>query len=240
MALIQDPSKDPFGQAMQDYLLTGRNRRIRVESDIAIDDIIPVAYLFRDEAEMPAWELMALDACQGKTLDIGAGAGSHSLALQARGIAVVAMDISPGAVAAMRQRGLSTVWHGDFFTFPPSPFDTLLLLMNGIGIVGDLHGLNTFLSLAKQWLNPGGQIILDSSDVSYLYEQTEVEVAIPNRYRGIIQFRMAYQQTQGESFHWLYIDYPRLVKHAALAGFTCEQLMEGPHYEYLARLSLNS
>lgn len=238
MALITDPRRDPFGAAMWDYLRGNTAAAVQVFSDIAIDDEIPVRYLFRTRSQMPDWEQAALDACQGRVLDIGAGAGGHALALQQAGHKTVAIDISPGAVEIMRLRGVQDAHHQDLWELPADRFDTILLMMNGIGVVGDLKGLNQFLTLAPKWLAPGGQILLDSSDLHYLYDDNGITGANrENGYYGIISYQMSYGKTTSEPFRWLYIDFPRLQTHARLHGFRAERLFAGPHHEYLARLT---
>ena len=227
---------DPLGQAALAYQQGRIDAQIQVLSDVATTDVLPVAWLFRSYDQMPSWEQAAIDTCVGRVLDIGAGVGSHSLILQSRGHEVCALDVSTGAVEVMRDRGLKRVEHLSCWDFPAEEFDTILLMMNGIGLVGYLKGLNSFLKLAPQWLAPGGQILLDSSDIRYLYEQ-EADWALPqDRYYGIVQYQMSYQRIQGMPFDWLYLERDRLAKHARMFGFQCEILQQGPHHEYLARL----
>jgi SAM-dependent methyltransferase len=239
---IELAERDPLGEALLAYQRGQKKAVIQVYSDIAIDDVIPVRYMFRVFDEMPAWEQIALRSCQGRVLDIGAGAGGHALWLEAQGHEVVAMDVSPGAVAAMQARGVKQPLHADIQGWQPGErFDTLLLMMNGIGLVGDLHGLHDFLVEARSWLHPGGQILLDSSDLRYLYEAEQVSLPLPDgRYHGIVHYQMTFGAVQGESFAWLYLDCPKLTRQAAHAGWTCECIAQGPHHEYLARLTLAS
>ncbi|MEL6671570.1 MAG: class I SAM-dependent methyltransferase [Bacteroidota bacterium] len=236
--LITSPQKDPFGQAVWDYFRGNLKAEITVYSDAALEDVIPTAYLFRTLSQMPELEQKALTYCQGKTLDIGAGAGSHSLVLQNMGISVTAIDISPGAVSLMEARGVKSVRHMDVFSLREEKYDTHLLMMNGIGLVGDLKGLNTYLEAARDWLNPGGQIILDSSDLMYLYEDNDEQLP-GDQYYGIIRYQMAYKESLSEPFDWLYIDAPKLARHARKYGYQMEILGEGNHYEYLAKLTVN-
>lgn len=236
--MITHSAEDPLGQALCAYLDGDRQATIAVRSDLALDDVLPARYLCRDLADMPPWEQAAIMACRGRVLDIGAGAGSHSLALQARGHLVTALDVSPGAVAAMQRRGVVHAVHHDLWQWPAEPvYDTLLLMMNGIGLVGDLHGLNRFLDQARQWLAPGGQILLDSSDIRYLYEDSDQALPLPeDRYYGIVRYQMSFRQHIGRPFDWLYVDRERLQRHALYFGYQCEWLYAGAHYEYLARL----
>lgn len=238
MPPITDPSRDPFGAAMWAYMKGEHQAVVKVYSDIAVDDEIPVRYLFRTRSQMPTWEQVALDECRGKVLDIGAGAGSHALALQHDGLEVQAMDLSPGAVELMKTRGVAQPLHQDIWKLEACEFDTLLMMMNGIGLVGDLKGLNRFLQIADRWLAPGGQILMDSSDIAYLFEQDSEKILQKNEpYYGIIHYQMSYGNATSEPFDWLYIDFPRLQKHARVFGYSAEKIAEGPHHEYLARLT---
>lgn len=237
MPPIVHPSQDPFGQAAWDYYHGAHKAEIQVLSDVAVEDIISVAYLFRTYHQMPVWEQAALDACEGSVLDIGAGVGSHSLFLQNLGHEVVSLDISPGLIAVMEERKVVAPIHMDIWEYPSASFDTLLLMMNGIGVVGDLKGLNRFLQRASDWMAPGGQILLDSSDIRYLYEDGDIFYPVPRKkYYGIIRYQMMYKDAQSDPFDWLYIDFDRLRRHAEMFGFEANRIVEGDHYEYLACL----
>ena len=163
---------DPMGHAIADYFATGRAGRLRVFSPMFDEDEIPVATLFRTCDEMPAVEQEALDTASGAILDVGAGAGCHALALQAMEKQVTAIDISPLAVQTMRERGVKDVREQDFFTLD-GKFDTILMLMNGIGIVGTLSRLPAFFMQVDRLLAPGGQLLCDSSDICYIFEDEE-------------------------------------------------------------------
>ncbi|MEM6349049.1 MAG: class I SAM-dependent methyltransferase [Bacteroidota bacterium] len=236
--MITDPGQDPMGQAMLDYYHGHLNAEVRVFSNVAEEDIIAAKYLFRNSAGMPAWERRALDECEGRVLDIGAGAGSHALALQARGHEVVAMDISPGAVQVMKARGVHQAIHASIWDYEEGGFDTLLMLMNGIGLVGDLNGLLQFLHHARKLLVEGGQILLDSSDIAYLFAHNDkaIELLLQPQYYGIVEYQMAYEKTRSKRFKWLFIDFKKLKEIARKAAYHIELLEEGDHFQYIARL----
>ena len=147
--------KDPMGHAIADFHATGKAARLRVFSPMFDEDEIPVTTLFRSIDDMPVIEQEPLKAARGSILDVGGGAGCHSLALQAMGKAVTAIDISPLAVATMRELGVRDVREQDFFTFN-GQYDTILMLMNGIGIVGSISRLPAFFMQADALLAPGG------------------------------------------------------------------------------------
>ncbi len=232
--------KDPLGKAMYDYLQGRHDAEIIVHSPVMEDDVIPVKYLFRKWDELPNLEKQALEACKGHVLDAGAGSGCHSLILQEKGVEVTALDISAGAIALMQQQGVQRVVQEDLFEHTGGPYDTVLMLMNGIGIVGDLAGLDDFLLKARRLLAPGGQILLESSDILYLYteEDGSVYIDLNAEYYGQMNYQMEYEGIQSDAFDWLYIDFELLNDHATAAGYTCELVYEEEDGHYLARLTL--
>ncbi len=238
---VSNGKKDPLGAALKDQLRGKENVIITVYSNVSEAEPLPGELLFRGEEAMSALEKQALDACYGRVLDLGAGAGGHSLALQARGLDVVALDSSPGAVEVMKMRGVKQAIHADFRTWAPDqPFDTILLMMNGIGVAGTLDGLGDFLTQAKSWLTPNGQLVLDSSDLRPLLEEGAY-LPEPEEEDGLfyceIDYQMKYGSIKGEPFSWIYIDYPGLQTVAGLHGYTCDKLADGRFLDYLARLT---
>ncbi len=230
--------QDPMGQAIADYHATGKASRLRVFSPMFDEDEIPVATLFRTRDEMPAIEQEALKVASGHILDVGAGAGCHTLALQAMEKRVTAIDISPLAVETMRQRGVKDVHEQDFFSLD-GQFDTILMLMNGIGIVGTISRLPAFFMQVDHLLAPGGQLLCDSSDICYIFEDEDgiIDLTGVEGYYGELSYQMQYKSIKGEPFPWLFIDAETLREQAAAHGFHCDILMRGPHYDYLARLT---
>lgn len=237
--MLLEEQNDPMGCAIRDYFEAGRAGRLRVLSSMFDEDEMPVATLFRTEAEMNRPERMALQACRGRVLDVGAGAGCHALALQRRGLAVTAIDISPLSVATMRRRGVVEAHCCDFFgNGIAGPFDTVLSLMNGMGVCGRLQRLPEFFARLDALLAPGGCALADSSDLRYVFEDEDGNFCPPDGdYYGEVDFRMRYGRVAGPRFDWLYIDFETLLRQAAAAGFRAERLCEGEHYDYLARLS---
>ena len=226
-----------MGHAIADYHSSGKAARLRVFSPMFDEDEIPVATLFRPFDDMPALEQEALRAATGDILDVGAGAGCHSLALQAMGKQVTAIDISPLAVATMRERGVKDVREQDFFTLD-GQFDTILMLMNGIGIVGMLSRLDAFFMQVDRLLAPGGQVLCDSSDICYIYEDEDgfIDLTGVDGYYGEVSYQMQYKSVKGEPFPWLFIDPDTLREQASMHGFDRDIVLVGDHYDYLARL----
>ena len=230
--------KDPMGRAIADYYKTKTTDRLQVFSPMFEEDDIPLQTLFREYEDMPAIEQKALNMATGKVLDVGAGAGCHSLVLQERGIDVTAIDISPLSVDTMKQRGVKKAFEQDLFSFE-GQFDTILMLMNGIGIVGSLERLPAFFHHLDNLLSPAGQLLCDSSDIRYVFEDEEGNIDYPydNRYYGELSYRMQYKDTIGEPFDWLYIDADTLKQVADANGFDVEIVAKGEHHDYLARIT---
>ena len=226
------PENDPMGAAIADYSTLGEASRLRVFSPMFDEDEIPVETLFRDVEDMPEIEREALGLARGRTLDVGAGAGCHSLALQARGIRVEAIDISPLAVKTMRARGVRHVCQKDLFDVR-DPYDTILMLMNGIGIVGTCARLPQFFHLLDEILLPGGQLLCDSTDIRYVFDDDEPIDQMINYY-GELVYKMQYKEIVGNSFPWLYIDADTLGGIAATCGYHLEVAAKGDNDSYLA------
>ncbi len=232
---------DILGQALLDFQKGTYTEDIKTFSSLDEEDTMSLPYLFRNYSEMPKLEQKALHLCKGKILDIGCGAGSHSLYLQGKGHEVTSIDASKGAVGTCKLRGLTKMVHGDILTYSGTTFDTLLLLMNGIGIVGRLEKLTIYLDHFKKLLKPGGQILMDSSDIIYMYDKDEDGGHwIPKElnYYGEVQFTIAYNHKRSNPFDWLYIDYHTLQNIAGTNNFNCELVSQGEHYDYLARLTI--
>lgn len=231
--------KDPMGKAIHDYqFLNKKEATIQVLSSITFPDIFPVQYLFRSYNNMPDLEKKALSLCKGKILDVGAGAGCHSIYLQKQNKNVTSLDISALSCKVMKAHGLKNVLQGDILNFTHAPFDTILMLMNGIGICGNITTLNSFFKTIKKLLAPGGKILLDSSDIRYMFEDDEgiLEFDLNAGYYGEVQYKMQYDDIVGEEFDWLFVDFETLNFYAESNGLTCKKIMSGPHFDFLAEI----
>jgi ubiquinone/menaquinone biosynthesis C-methylase UbiE len=191
---------------------------------------------------MPKIEQKALQLAKGKILDVGCGAGSHALSLQnERSLDVTAIDISEKAIETCRLRGIKNAKVENILDFDGEKFDTILLLMNGTGIFGQLKNCNSYLTKLKSLLNPGGQILIDSSDIIYMFDEDEDGgkwIPSQNDYYGELVFNITYKGEKEEPFYWLYLDYNTLQNAAIANDLNCELVLEGEHYDYLARLTI--
>ena len=232
--------KDLFGKAILDFQTNNSPEDLVTETNISEADEMSVEYLFRSFNEMPKLEKKALQLCRGKVLDVGCGTGSHSLYLQEKGFEVTAIDISANAIKACKLRGLQNAQVQNLLALEEEKFDTILLLMNGTGIFRTLSETSTYLQKLKSLLNPNGQILIDSSDIIYMFDkEADGSYLVPAEgYYGELTFTISYKGETEESFPWLYIDYNTLQNAAQANGLQCKLILEGEHFDYLARLTL--
>jgi len=238
MAKKDSQNPDIFGQALLDFYNDKYSEDITVISSLTENDEIPVPYLFRSYEEMPEVEQKALQLAKGKTLDIGACAGSHALYLQNKGVEVTALDISEGAIKVCKSRGVKNTRITDILDYKESGYDTLLLIMNGTGIFQTLKKTESYLTHLRSLLKTGGQILVDSSDIAFMYEEEDGSYwrDTSRDYYGEVTFQINYKNQTSAAFDWLYLDFKTLKTEAKKAGFTCEKICDGPHYDFLARL----
>jgi SAM-dependent methyltransferase len=239
--MIIRPETDPLGQAIYNYSFFNDNTPINVLSKVVEDEELPPDYFFRSYNEMPRLERIAIKRCKGKILDIGAGAGCHSVYLQKSGKDVTSLEISKLCCEVLEQRGIKKIINNDILSFSGERFDTILMLMNGIGISKNIAGLKELLFHLKNILQPNGSIIFDSSDLIYLYEEENgsflLDINAMNYY-GEIDYQLKYKDIVGETYSWLFADNVILFEIAENLGYQARIIDYGPHYDYLAELTL--
>jgi SAM-dependent methyltransferase len=231
---------DPFGEAIKDYFEKGKAPDLIVNSNYTEGEEIAASWFFRTEKEMPFIERAALKRCSGKILDIGAAAGCHALVLQKKGFNVTAIEKSEKAVEIMRQRGIQKVLCADIYSYSNNQFDTILLLMNGAGIGETLAGLGKLFVHLKSLLSEKGQILIDSTDIKYLFLEDDgsLWIDLANKaYYGEMEYEVKYKKSVAR-FKWLFVDFLTLKKVAAKSGFECNLIENGENHDFLAQLKL--
>ena len=231
--------KDLMGKAIWDFYQNKSADDLLTETSISEIDELPVEYFFRDFDEMNLLEQKALELSTGKILDIGAGAGSHSLYLQnEKKLEVFALDNSPKSVEVCQLRGVKNVWCSDILDFPVQTFDTILLLMNGTGIFESLDKIDFYLEKLQSLLNEKGQILIDSTDILYMYDRDEDGgVMVPaDRYYGEVDYFIHYQLDTENPTKWLYLDFETFKRAAENNGLEIEKILQEED-SYLAKLT---
>ncbi len=233
-------SNDILGTAFLDYQSGNYTEDIITFSSISGKDVMELPFLFRSYDEMPLIEQKAMQLSSGNILDIGCGAGSHALFLQNKELQVKAIDISEGAIKTCIKRGVKNVKNVNIWQLHDEKYDTILALMNGTGICGKLNNLSKFLNHLKSILTKNGQILIDSSNIIYMYEDDFGDIVLPDskNYYGEVIFQLSYKNQFSEKFDWLFVDFNKLQLHATKVGLTCELVKNGYHHDYLARLAI--
>lgn len=196
---------------------------------------VPVDIYFRDADSFPDIEYYALSLCHGKVLDIGAGTGCHTKYLQDQGMDVTALDCTSGATAAMKYNGVRQILEQDVFTLTNAQFDTLLMLMNGIGFVGDLAGFRKWLRHARSLLAPGGAMVFDTSDIRVEIPDAEIRNNTPS-YWGTVWYELEYKGELGRPFPWLYLDQRTIMVEAEKADWQLQIVFEDHDGHYLVMM----
>ncbi len=231
--------KDLFGNALLDYQNGNYTEDIMTSTSISDEDVLPLPYLFRGFKDMPKLEQEALKLAKGHILDVGCGAGSHSIYLQKKRFEVKAIDISQGATEVAKQRGVIHIEKKALLD-ETQTFDTILLLMNGTGIFKELSQVSKYLSHLKGLLNQGGQILIDSSDIKYMYEDEDGGFWIDTNatYYGELDYFISYKGEKEAPMKWLYLDFNTLKLACETVGLRSDLIIEGAHFDYLARITL--
>lgn len=225
---------DLLGLALIDFFLKKKDRpKLLIHNHYGDPDLMDPGVYFRKPAEMPKVEIFAMSLCHGKVLDVGAGVGSHVLHLQEQGFDITALEISETACDIMKKRGVVNIYNSDFFFFNKTGYDIMFCMMNGIGFSGSIEGLKRTLTHARDILKPGGVILFDSSDVSYLYPKARLKV-MP--YYGELDYQYQYGDKWGSWFKWLYIDQKTIKEIARSEGWNLQILFEDETGHYLGGL----
>ena len=228
-----ETSSDVVGNAWLDFWRNKSSAPLLIHTSYGTTEEIPIDYFFRDATAFPPLEQYALSVCRGHVLDVGAGTGVHALYLQQQGLIVTTLEVSAIGVRIQQERGVRQVIHTDYRVHSDQQYDTVLLLMNGIGVVGTLEGLHSFLQQAQQWIRPAGQLLFDSSDIAYLHNDTTLPT---DRYYGEVYYQYEYQAQRGEWFSWLYVDVDTLRSIAHETGWHMQVIFQDDSDQYLVRM----
>ena len=231
----------PCGLALLDYWSGREDAVLSFRRDDGEVRKIPVEAFFKASTAY-AVDQKALEMCRGRVLDVGAGTGLHSLALQNEGLEVCAIDVLPEACEIMRRRGVEDVHCADFRSFAASRrFDSILILGRGLHMVETLAGLDRFLEDLHEHLLPQGQVLLSSLDVrctaSPMDLRYQERLRKSGRYFGESRMQFEYENQGGPMFPFLYVDPETLADRASESAWSCEIVCREGDGNYLGRLS---
>lgn len=221
----------PLDDALRAYRAGATSATVAVRTDVGSLEEMPVAHFFRSPGEMGPVEASALELAGGRILDLGAGPGAHALPLIRRGLDVTAVEILPEARRALSEGGVTDVRAGLDEIGEGERFDTVLALMNGLGLCGTLEGLAPFLARVAGVLAEGGQILADSTDPRTWDDPDD------GRYPGEVHMQLGFGGRWGEPFPFLFADADTLRTLAGAEGLDVGVTASEPDGRYLARIT---
>lgn len=222
----------PMDAALAAYRGGDRGAFLVMDTDVGGPEEVSVSLFFRTPAEMGPVESAALAQARGRVLDLGAGAGAHAVPLRRQGLSVCAAEILPAGREAMVEAGLEDVRAGGLETLVPGErFDTVLVLMNGLGLAGTLDGLPDFLRRLAATLSADGQILADSTDPRDWDDPED------GRYPGEVHMQLRFGAVSGAPFPFLFVDEDQVAAAAAAIGLDTEVLAREDGGRFLVRLT---
>lgn len=161
-------STDAFGQELLDYYRGEQTTEIIERDDGYIDaGVGSLRSHFTDYKNWFPVEKEAIKFTRGRVLDVGCGAGRHSLYLQKKGFDVLAIDNSPLAVQVSRKRGVKKAKALPFEevgTFKPNSFDTIIMFGHNFGLFGNFDKARRLLRVLYRITTSKGTIIATTRD----------------------------------------------------------------------------
>jgi len=206
--------QDAFGHELYDYLKSeGRSPALEIiERDDGYIDASggPVIY-FSEYKKWPSHQKQAMRYARGRVLDIGSGAGRHSLYLQAKGLDVTGMDNSPLAIEVCKLRGLkkTVVTSLNQINSNLGIFDTVLMMGNNFGLFGSFEGARRLLKKLGRITSEKGRIIAETLDVYKTDNPDHLSYHERNRRKGRmggqIRIRARYKKYATPWFDYLMV-----------------------------------
>lgn len=224
---------DILGSAMQSYFLRNDDTPVRVFINKNEEPEMFPSIFFRPYKNMLKYERIALKESRGKVLDLGCGAGCHALYLQGKGCDVTAVEISKKSVKVAQKRGVVNLINEDWRNLSLKNFDTVLVLMNGMGLAESPAELKMMFRKLKSFLRKSGCVLIDSTDVTYAKADWPM---LDTEYFGKVQFELKYKG-KTQCFPWLFVDFDTAVQTAKSVKLNVEVLERARNGHFLLKLS---
>jgi len=234
--------EDAFGRVLLDYLSGPAGDPVLERDDGHAGPALGPEWFFAEPEEWPEAERAVFGYVRGRVLDVGAGAGRHSLAAQRRGLEVMAIDVSPGAVEVCRRRGVTDVRLLPLAAVDADlgVFDTVLMMCGNFGLVGGAGEAAAILRRLHALTSPNGRIVLDSVDPDVDVDDADLAYAAGNRARGRppgqVTIRIRYGERATPWFDLLLVSSAELERLVAGTGWRLAQVVEGEPPDYYAVL----
>jgi len=232
---------DALGEALLDAFSGGEGRHF-IERDDGLLETMDASLYFSKPTSWPNAELLAMESLKGRVLDMGAGAGRHSLMLQNRGCEPMAIDTSPGAIEVCRNRGVEWTFKGsiqELIGFPVEPFDAIILMGNNLALLqSEAKAPGVFRAMASV-LKPGGIVVGTCLDPHQTQNPDHLAYHATNRSAGRpagqVRMRFRYQRITSPWLSILFLSPDELRQLAGRNGWEVLDVTR-PNPNYLAAL----
>jgi SAM-dependent methyltransferase len=206
-------TEDAYGQQLlAQYKSRTATTEIIERDDNYIDTGSEAGLYFLEYEQWSPLEHQAIALVKGRVLDIGCGAGRHSIYLQQKGFDVTGIDNSPGAIEVCKLRGLKNALVrpiANVNEFGPNSFDTILMLGNNFGLFGDAKSAKLILEKLSRITSSDAQLIAGTRNPYKTDSLEHLEYHELNRQRGRmpgqIRMRVRYGKAVGEWFDYLFV-----------------------------------
>ena len=233
-------SQDVYGHALSDCLKEKRGCIIAERDDGYFDASEELHPYFFAYDQWPDHEKKAITYVRGTVLDVGCGAGRHSLYLQGKGYTVTSIDISPLAIEVCKTRGLKRVYTLSITDITPElgVFDTLIMLGNGFGLVGNPAQARQLFERFKKVTTEEGRIIAGSYALCHNGRPEHKEYQEVNRIHGRMpgqmKLRMRHRKYVTPWFDWLTVSKEEMKEIVEKMGWKITGFIDGDEGEYSA------
>jgi SAM-dependent methyltransferase len=200
-----------------------------------VEDASVGEFYFRPESEWSEQERADVDSLSGPVLDLGCGAGRHALALEDRGVEVLATDVSPGAVQAASERGVTHAVQMDMFDLrlPDDAYRSVLALGTQVTVAGSLTRLAEFFDELDRVTTDDARVLLDGYDPT---DPTCAELlgyrADPREGLARRSFRFQYGDEFGDPIEMLLFSPERLRDALAGTAWAVENLLDAEEFAH--------
>lgn len=236
---------DGYGEQLWSYFKTGEPKSEIVERD---DGFLSHGR-FGGElyfSEYRKWDQIdkaAMKHVKGRVLDIGCGAGRHSLYLQGKGFNVTGIDNSPLAIKVCRARGLKKARLmpiKEIDQFKPNSFDTVIMMGNNFGLFGSFKLAKSLLKKLHRITSPAALIIASTRDPYTTKDPGHLVYHERNRKRGRmpgqLRLRIRFKGYIGNWFDYLLVSKDELTEILNGTGWTIRSFIDGNDGQYVMLL----
>jgi len=234
-----ESEEDAFGHALLDCY-KGENVNEVVERDDGFVDSMSTRGYFSDYEAWSPIEQKAMQFVKGRVLDIGCGAGRHSLHLQRKGFDVLGIDISPLAIKVCRERGLRKLklMSIESVDFKPNSFGTILMMGNNFGLFGNLGKAKGLLKKFHRLTSKDALIIASSRDPYRTDNPAHLQYHKMNRKKGRmsgqVKIRIRYQKYKGRWFDYLMVSKEEMTQILSNTGWRIKEFLDTGDPNYIS------